>query len=103
MAGYRCGMQRLRLAALLRAVDGDTLGGRSRRDLDASFEALVTHWALGHIDWSLAFAFTVGLVPASLAGAKLSSRLTGGMQRRAFGWFLIGFGTLFTIYRLALG
>ena len=68
-----------------------------------SIPTLATHWALGHIDWSVAVAFAIGLVPASFAGAKLSSRLAGGMQRRAFGWFLIGFGTLFTIYRLALG
>ena len=66
-----------------------------------SVPTLITHWALGHIDWGVAVAFAVGLVPASLAGARMSSRLAAGVQRRAFGWFLIGFGTLFTLYRLA--
>jgi uncharacterized membrane protein YfcA len=65
-----------------------------------SIPTLTTHWALGHIDWAVAIAFTVGLVPASLAGAHLSNHLAGGVQRRAFGFFLIGFGTLFTLYRL---
>ena len=65
-----------------------------------SIPTLITHWALGHIDWTVAAAFTAGLVPASFAGAHLSSHLAGGLQRRAFGVFLIGFGTLFTVYRL---
>jgi len=66
-----------------------------------SIPTLITHWALGHIDWAVAFAFTAGLVPASYAGAHLSTRLAAGVQRRAFGLFLIAFGTLFTVYRLA--
>lgn len=67
-----------------------------------SVPTLATHWALGHIDWGVAITFAVGLVPASFAGAKLSSRMAGGVQRQAFGWFLIGFGAMFTLYRLAL-
>jgi uncharacterized membrane protein YfcA len=66
-----------------------------------SVPTLITHWALGHIDWGVAVAFTAGLVPASVAGAHLSSRLAGGVQRRAFGVFLIAFGASFTVYRLA--
>lgn len=66
-----------------------------------SIPTLTTHWALGHIDWSVAAAFAVGLVPASVVGARLSRRLTGGVQRRAFGWFLIATGTIFVLYRLA--
>ena len=69
---------------------------------ELSIPTLATHWALGHIDWGAAVAFAVGLVPPSLVGAQLSGRLAGGLQRRAFGWFLIGFGTLFTFYRLAV-
>jgi uncharacterized membrane protein YfcA len=66
-----------------------------------SIPSLGTHWALGHVDWTVAIAFAVGLIPASFMGARLSGRLAGGMQRRAFG-FLVGFGTLFTVYRLAV-
>ena len=65
-----------------------------------SIPTLTTHWALGHIDWGVAVAFTVGVVPASFAGAHFSRRLGVGVQRRAFGIFLIAFGTAFTLYRI---
>jgi uncharacterized membrane protein YfcA len=65
-----------------------------------SIPTLTTHWALGHIDWRVAAAFTVGVVPASFAGAHFSGRLAVGVQRRAFGLFLILFGTAFPLYRL---
>ncbi|MDQ1397725.1 MAG: uncharacterized protein QOG64_2984 [Acidimicrobiaceae bacterium] len=68
-----------------------------------SIPTLVTHWALGHIDWSVALAFGGGLVPASLAGAHAATRIAGPGQRRAFGLFLIAFGVFFTGYRLLLG
>jgi len=61
---------------------------------------LVAHWTLGHIDWAIAAQFAVGVLPASFVGGRLASRFTKGAQRRAFGWFLIGFGTFFTLYRL---
>ena len=65
-----------------------------------SIPTLATHWALGHIDWTVAFAFAAGLLPGSVAGSNLAHRVTGPSLRRAFGWFLIGFGAFFTIYRL---
>jgi uncharacterized membrane protein YfcA len=64
---------------------------------------LATHWALGHIDWAVAGEFTVGLLPGSAVGSRLAHRLEGPTLRRAFGWFLVGFGLFFTIYRLVLG
>lgn len=63
---------------------------------------LVTHWALGHIDWAVAVPFAVGLVPAGMVGGRLAHRLHGPTVRRAFGWFLVGFGLLFTAYRLTI-
>ena len=65
-----------------------------------SIPTLATHWALGHIHWAVAIAFAVGLLPGSVAGGHLAHRVTGDSLRPAFGWFLIGFGTFFTIYRL---
>jgi hypothetical protein len=64
-----------------------------------SVPTLVTHWTLGHVDWTVAGWFAAGLLPASVAGARLAGRLEGGAQRRAFGVFLIVFGTLFTFFR----
>jgi hypothetical protein len=65
-----------------------------------SVPTLITHWALGHIDWSVSVAFALGMLPASYVGAHLSGRLAGDVQRRAFGYFLVAFGSLFTLYRL---
>lgn len=66
-----------------------------------SLPTLVTHWGLGHIDWSVSAALLAGQVPGSMLGSQLSKRITGvGVARRAFGRFLIVFGVLFTAYRL---
>lgn len=61
---------------------------------------LATHWALGHIDWAVAGEFLLGMLPGSAAGSRLAQRVEGPRLRRAFGWFLVGFGALFTVYRL---
>jgi len=58
------------------------------------------HWALGHVDWTVAGLFAIGAVPASAAGSILSRRVEGSVLRRAFGWFLVGFGVLFSVIRL---
>jgi hypothetical protein len=61
---------------------------------------LLTHWALGHIDWMVAGAFALGMVPASAACGRYAQRFAGSLIRRAFGWFLIAAGVAFTAYRL---
>lgn len=67
-----------------------------------SLPTLATHWALGHVDWTVSAAFAAGVLPASLVGARLAQRVRHGVQRKAFGVFLIAFGTAFTLYRLNL-
>jgi uncharacterized membrane protein YfcA len=63
---------------------------------------LMTHWALGHIDWAIAGALTLGLVPTSFAASRYANRTEGKTLRRWFGIFLIATGLAFTAYRLAL-
>jgi uncharacterized membrane protein YfcA len=65
-----------------------------------SVPTLATHWALGHVDWAIAAYLTAGLLPGSVIGGRLAHRFEGPDVRRAFGWFLIAFGVLFTGYRL---
>jgi uncharacterized membrane protein YfcA len=66
-----------------------------------SIPTLVTHWGLGHIDWSVSAALLLGQVPGSVIGGQLAKRITTpGVARRAFGRFLVVFGVLFTVYRL---
>lgn len=66
-----------------------------------SLPTLLTHWALGHIDWGVSASLLAGQVPGSIIGSQLAKRVTGaGVARRAFGSFLIIFGILFTCYRI---
>jgi uncharacterized membrane protein YfcA len=64
---------------------------------------LATHWALGHIDWAIAGAFALGMLPGSAVGSRLAHSIEGPTLRRAFGWFLVAFGLFFTVYRLVTG
>ena len=61
---------------------------------------LATHWALGHIDWAVAGAFALGAVPSSFGASRLAQHVAGPRLRRAFGWFLIGSGIAFVLYRI---
>jgi uncharacterized membrane protein YfcA len=61
---------------------------------------LVTHWALGHINWALAGEFALGQVPGSAAGGQFAHHVQGPVIRRAFGLFLVAFGLFFVIYRI---
>lgn len=61
-----------------------------------------THWALGHINWPVAAALTLGATPASLATATWAQRMDATRLQAAFGWFLIVSGAAFTVYRLAV-
>ena len=58
---------------------------------------LVTHWLLGHINWTLAGEFALGQVPGSAAGSQFAHHVQGPVIRRAFGLFLVAFGLFFTI------
>jgi uncharacterized membrane protein YfcA len=63
---------------------------------------LVTHWALGHIDWAVASAFALGAVPMSVLSGIAAQRISGTGTRQAFGWFLVLCGAVFALYRLAV-
>ena len=61
---------------------------------------LATHWALGHIDWTVASGFAVGLIPASIVGARLAQKVSSAHSRLAFGTMLVGFSIWFLIRQL---
>ncbi|MEO7371102.1 MAG: sulfite exporter TauE/SafE family protein [Ilumatobacteraceae bacterium] len=62
---------------------------------------LITHWALGHIDWPYALVFACGLLPASMLGARLSEHVPAHKARKAFGVLLVGFAIWYLIRKLA--
>ncbi|MEI2653801.1 MAG: sulfite exporter TauE/SafE family protein [Microthrixaceae bacterium] len=61
---------------------------------------LASHWALGHIDWTVASGFALGLIPASLVGARLAQKVSSAQSRLAFGTMLIVFSVWFLIRQL---
>jgi len=61
---------------------------------------LLTHWFLGHIDWPIAIAFAVGVLPGSLVGARFAQRLPAASARRAFGTLLVSFAVWFLLRRI---
>ncbi len=59
---------------------------------------LATHWLLGNIDWSIAAAFALGMVPASFVAARIGLRLPDRFVRPAFGAVVL----LFSLYFVAV-
>jgi hypothetical protein len=60
---------------------------------------LVAHMALGHVDWVVAGAFALGVVPASIVGARLGQRVPEVVGRRTFGAVLVVFSVCFLALR----
>jgi uncharacterized protein len=60
---------------------------------------LLAHIVLGHVDWAVAGAFAVGVIPASIVGARLGRRLPEILARRAFGAVLVTFSVGFLALR----
>jgi uncharacterized membrane protein YfcA len=60
----------------------------------------ITHAALGHIDGWLSFQLTLGVIPGTYLGARLSLWLRHVHLRRPFGLFMMAFGVYFSIREL---
>jgi uncharacterized membrane protein YfcA len=61
---------------------------------------LVTHLALGHIDWSVAGAFALGAVPGTVMGTRLTLQADSEFLRRAFAVMLIAFAAYFIAHQV---
>jgi uncharacterized protein len=68
-----------------------------------SLPTVITHWVLGHIDWSVATAFAVGSIPGAVAGSRLAHHVPADAMRRSFGLLLIGFAVFFVAHQLVAG
>ena len=60
-----------------------------------SIPTLITHWALGHIDWVVAGAFAAGAIPGAIIGSRLTGHIPAEAMRRSFGILLIVFAVYF--------
>jgi len=61
---------------------------------------LLTHWMLGDIDWMVAGAFALGMIPASMLGARYGTKLPDIVTRTLFGSALVLFSAYFLVTRL---
>jgi uncharacterized membrane protein YfcA len=58
---------------------------------------LVVHMSLGHVDWTVALVFGLGMLPGSLAGTRAGERIPVAVARRMFGVALVAFAAWFLI------
>jgi uncharacterized protein len=58
---------------------------------------LLVHASLGHVDWTVALVFGLGLLPGSLAGARVSERIPVSLARQLFGVALVAFAAWFLV------
>ncbi len=63
--------------------------------------SLLTHWSLGHINWTIAGLFAIGLLPGSAVGARLAPKVPADISRKGFGTVLAVFATWFLIKQWA--
>ncbi len=61
---------------------------------------LTIHWMLGDIDWSVAAAFALGVIPATMLGTRLGRQLPDAASQRAFGATLVVFAIWFLATRV---
>jgi len=62
---------------------------------------LLAHWMLGDIDWMVAGTFALGMVPASMVGARYGTKLPDVVTRTMFGSALLLFSVFFLATRVA--
>lgn len=62
---------------------------------------LFMHSILGHIDWTVALGFALGLIPASFVGGRIARSLPDTVTRVAFGSMLVVFSLWFLVHQLS--
>lgn len=61
----------------------------------------LTHWYLGHVDWSLAALLALGVVPGAIIGARLTERADDRSVRLAFAALLGVIGAWLAVSQLS--
>jgi uncharacterized membrane protein YfcA len=62
---------------------------------------IAAHWMLGNIDWGVAGAFALGMVPASMLSARLGPKVPERISRPAFAVVLLTFSLFFVLRQLS--
>ncbi len=58
----------------------------------------LAHMALGHVDWALVLALSIGSIPSSYLGARLAIHLTSPTLLKIYGTALVVFGVYDLLY-----
>jgi len=61
---------------------------------------MLAHWYLGHIDWQIVLALTIGAIPFSYLGARVAIFMTSVTLERAFGVMLAALGVYDFLYNV---
>jgi uncharacterized membrane protein YfcA len=62
-----------------------------------SIPTLLVHASLGHVDWTVAVVFGLGMLPGSLLGSRAGDRIPVALSRRLFGVALVLFAAWFLL------
>ncbi|MDP9073596.1 MAG: sulfite exporter TauE/SafE family protein [Actinomycetota bacterium] len=65
-----------------------------------SVPSLATHWALGHINWTVAAAFGIGAIPGAIVGSRLVTHIPAEPLRKVFGVMLVAFSVYYIAHQL---
>jgi uncharacterized membrane protein YfcA len=57
----------------------------------------LVHWALGHVDWAIFLALTIGVVPGARIGAKIALGVRERTLRILVGVFLFAIAVLYGV------
>ena len=62
-----------------------------------SIPTLLVHSTLGHVDWSVALVFGIGMLPASLLAGRAGAHIPASVARPLFGVALVAFAAWFLL------
>ncbi len=62
--------------------------------------SILVHWYLGHIDWLITLALSMGALPGAYFGAWVTVKINREKLRRAYGVFLLLFAIYFAVFEL---
>jgi len=68
--------------------------------LIVAIPSILVHWYLGHIDWLLTLALSLGALPGAYLGSCITIRIEKENLRRLYGAFLLLFSLYFALFEI---
>lgn len=65
-----------------------------------SLPTLLVHWELGHIDWTVAVVFGLGMLPGSFVGSRIGDQIPPVLARQLLGIALVAFAAWFLLRQI---